>query len=176
MGLSTGSNTPENGTKEIGSEPLEPRPVAQNMKDSDSDGDTATNSGKFDWSEEGLSEPEPSLRATRGRWLWMALMKLAMPVRVFLISIFGTAFFVTPLLVVNLRFREQPAWLQVHVWSLWLTVIWASSCGTYLVVNLIPRFVVGAIGLFGGQIERLKIQVEVSRSSYLNKNHTYMTT
>src|SRR5260221_8468411 len=83
--LSTGSDTPENGTKKIGSETLEPRPVAQNMKDSDSDGDTATNSEKFDWSEEGPSEPEPSLRATRGRWLWMALMKLAMPVRVFLI-------------------------------------------------------------------------------------------
>jgi hypothetical protein len=96
-------------------------------------------------------------------------MKLAMPVRVLLISILGTAFFVTPLLVVNLRFRERPARLQVHVWSLWLTIIWAASCGTYLIVDLIPRFVVGIIRLFGGQIERLKIQVEVWSFPLLNK-------
>jgi len=156
--LSAGSST-----EDIDSEPRKPRSVV--MKDSDSDGDSGTNSlEKFDWSEEEPSEPEPSLRAIRGRWLWIALMKLAMPVRVLLISILGSAFFVTPLLVVNLRFREQPAWLQVHVWSLWLAVIWDASCATYLIVDLVPRFLIGAIRLFGGQIERLKIQVEVGRS------------
>jgi hypothetical protein len=163
--LTTGFLTPENGTKEIKSEFLKSR-FGQEQKDNkDSDSDTATTSSdKFDWSEEEPSEPKPPLRATRGRWLWMTWMKLAKTIRVLLISIFGTAFFVTPLVVVNLRFREQPARLQVHIWSLWLTIIWAASCGTYLIVDLIPRFVVGITRLFGGRIERLKIQVEVCHS------------
>ena len=177
--LATRSSTPEYGTEEIGIEPLKSRPTKQKVnKNSDSDGtDTATTSSdKFDWSEEEPSEPRPPLRATRGRWLWMTWMKLTRTFRVLLISILGTAFFVTPLLVVNLRFREQPARLQVHIWSLWLTIIWAASCGTYLIVDLIPRFVVGITRLFGGQIERLKIQVEVCRSKPYPKNAPTHTT
>jgi hypothetical protein len=157
--LSTGSTTPEKPITEI------PSTQNINVKDSDSDStDTATDSpDEFDWSESELSIPSLPLRATRGRWLWMVLMKLAKPIRVLLIGILGTAFFVTPLLVVNLRYRGQPAKLQIHVWSLWLTITWAAGCGTYLVVDLIPRLVVGVTRLFGGQIERMKIQVEVCR-------------
>ncbi|KAF9528554.1 Mechanosensitive ion channel-domain-containing protein [Crepidotus variabilis] len=146
-------------------EHVKPRPLSDNFgqspQDTDSD-DTATNSSdEFNWSEEDEVTSSPSLRATRLRWLWMGFMKLAKPIRVLLVSALGTAILVTPLLVVNLRFRESPAKLQIHVWSLWLTIIWAAGCATFIVVDLVPRIIVNVTWLFGGHIERLKIQLEL---------------
>ncbi|KDR75368.1 hypothetical protein GALMADRAFT_98777 [Galerina marginata CBS 339.88] len=136
----------------------------EKLDDSEESDTTATGSSdEFNWFEDdnpntGSSEP---VRAKRGRRLWLAFMKLARPVRVLLISILGASVFVTPLIVVNVRFRESFIKAQVHVWSLWFTIIWAASCVTYLLVDMIPRIVIVMTRLFGGQIERLKIQVEL---------------
>ena len=126
---------------------------------------TATNSSdEFDWSEDEEAKADKAqlrVGAKRGRRLWLAFVKLAIPVRVVLVSLIGVAISITPLLVVDFRFPDNPAKTQVHVWSLWLTIIWAASCITYLVVDLIPRFVITVTWFFGGKTERLKVQVEV---------------
>jgi hypothetical protein len=83
-----------------------------------------------------------------------------------LIGLLGAGVLISPLLVVQLKFNQSPVRPQVHVWSLWLSIIWASSCITFLVVDAIPRFVVAVIVLFGGQVERLKTQLEVRFESF----------
>lgn len=134
-------------------------------KSSDTDSDTtATNdSDEFDWDDE--DEPEEKRakqpKAKRGRALYLAIMKLARPVRITLLCLLGAGIFITPLIVVQTRFQSSPAKLQVFVWSLWLTIVWVAACITALVVDMIPRLVVALIILFGGQVERLKIQIEV---------------
>jgi hypothetical protein len=127
---------------------------------------TSTNSSdEFDWDDE-LSATEEgtheSKKARRGRALWLAFMKLARPVRTLLVGIIGTAFFITPLLVVELRFQSNTTVRpQVFVWSLWFSITWATSCATYLIVDLLPKTIVTVILFLGGQVERLKTQVEV---------------
>jgi len=145
---------------------LPPSREATFQDDDSSESDaTATNSSEeFNWDEDGDSSPENAekVQAKRGRRFWLAFMSLARPIRVLLISILGAAIFVTPLLIARFRFNDSPAKIPIFVWSLWLTIIWATSCATYLAVDSIPRIVILVIKLFGGKIERLKSQVEVS--------------
>jgi hypothetical protein len=75
--------------------------------------------------------------------------------------LFGAAILITPLLVVNIRFKDSPVRLQVHVWSLWLTIAWSAACATALVVYAIPHIVLFIIRLFGKSVERLRFRVEV---------------
>jgi len=148
--------------------PNRPPPLSdilnEKLNESDSETTATNSSDEFDWSEE-EEKPPAGLKkldhARRVRWLWLLFMKLARPLRVLVVGCIGAAIFVTPLLVVNLRFRQNPAKLQIHVWSLWLTIIWSASCITYLLVDSIPSMVVAIVRMFGGQIERLKIQIEV---------------
>jgi hypothetical protein len=135
-------------------------------EDSDSNTTSTNSSDEFDWDEEEVASqvesPETGKRARRGRALWLGFMKLARPVRALLVGTLGAAFFIIPLLVVELRFKDKESVrLQVRVWSLWLSITWAASCATYLVVDAIPRTVIYIIFLLGGQVERLKTQIEV---------------
>ncbi|KAF8160952.1 Mechanosensitive ion channel-domain-containing protein [Crassisporium funariophilum] len=144
--------------------PLSHSNAFHEKEDSSSDTTATNSSDEFSWSQDEETKAEnkkSQVGAKRGRRVWLAFMKLARPIRVLFVSLIGAAILVTPLLVVNLRFRENAVKTQVHVWSLWLTIIWATSCATYLVVDLIPRIVIAVTGLFGGKIERLKIQVEL---------------
>ncbi|KXN90176.1 hypothetical protein AN958_04666 [Leucoagaricus sp. SymC.cos] len=138
-------------------------PLAQTQQyDSDI---TATNSSdEFGWDEndEAKEDVGDFVKAKRVRWLWLSFMKFSRFTRVLLVGLFGAAILITPLLVVNLRFRNNPVRLQVHVWSLWLTIIWSAACMTTLVVNAIPHIVLLVTRLFGGQVERLKSQVELT--------------
>ncbi|KAG1840078.1 Mechanosensitive ion channel-domain-containing protein [Suillus subalutaceus] len=136
-------------------------------EDSDSDTTSTNSSDEFDWDEEEVpsqvENPETGTKARRGRALWLGFMKLARPVRALLVGILGAAFFIIPLLVVELRFKDKESVrLQVRVWSLWLSITWAASCATYLVVDAIPRTVIYVIFLLGGQVERLKTQIELT--------------
>ncbi|KAI9574687.1 Mechanosensitive ion channel-domain-containing protein [Boletus coccyginus] len=128
--------------------------------------DTSTNtSDEFDWDEEPSDLEEETRRskhARRGRALWLACMKLTRPVRTLLVAVIGTAFFITPLLVVELKYKSSGVRSQVYAWSLWLSIMWAASCVTYLVVDLLPDTIVTIILLLGGQVERLKTQVELT--------------
>ncbi|KAF8972908.1 Mechanosensitive ion channel-domain-containing protein [Flammula alnicola] len=164
-----GKNLPR--THDFASSP--PRPLSregtleEKAQDSDSDSNSTAStesSDEFDWSEEENPNDDNTgnMQAKRGRRLWLAFMKLARPIRVLLVSMVGAAIFITPLVVVNIRFGDSPAKMQVHVWSLWLTIIWAAGCMTYLSVDFSPRIVIVVTGLFGGNIERLKIQVELT--------------
>lgn len=135
-----------------------------NVDDSDSDTAGTRSSDEFDWFEDEHDQENENgdpLAAKRGRRLWLAFMKLSRPIRALFISVLGAAIFATPLIVVNVRFQESIVKTQIHVWSLWFTISWAAGCGTYILVDAIPRIVIIVTRLFGGQIERLKIQVEV---------------
>ncbi|TFK48756.1 hypothetical protein OE88DRAFT_1663898 [Heliocybe sulcata] len=128
---------------------------------------TATNSSdEFDWEEEdeeeGEKEAKEKTKARRGRAIWLAYMKLARFIRVLLVGALGAGLLIAPLLVFELRFRSSVAEPHVHMWSLWLSIVWAAGCGTYLVVDYVPRFLMWLIVLFGGSIERLQTQIELT--------------
>ncbi|KAF8892116.1 Mechanosensitive ion channel-domain-containing protein [Infundibulicybe gibba] len=138
-------------------------PIQESPSDTDT---TATNSSdEFDWDEDEDSKEKHTerIKARRGRAIWMGFMRLARPFRVMLVAILGAGVLITPLLVVQFRFnRTGPITSQVYVWSLWFSIIWAAGCATYLVVDSIPRVVIAIIVLFGGQVERLKTQLELT--------------
>ena len=125
---------------------------------------TDVEESEFDWDhdEEAAAQPEKvGLEAKRGRWAWKAFMKLSRPVRVITIALLGLCVVVTPLIVVNVKFASSASAIHIHLWSLWLTLIWAAGCGTYLLVDAIPLFVLAVTSLFGGQVEQMKIRLEV---------------
>ncbi len=140
-------------------------PSTSTRASTDSDTTATHSSDEFNWSDDSSSGPKNGdiVKAKRGRLIYLAFIKLSRWIRVLIIGILGCAILITPLLVVQLRFKELASSVrtQVHVWSLWLTIIWAAACATYLVVDAIPRLIVGLIVLFGGQLERLKMQIEV---------------
>ncbi|EJD08533.1 uncharacterized protein FOMMEDRAFT_74431 [Fomitiporia mediterranea MF3/22] len=132
----------------------------------DSPSDTATNSSdEFDWEAEDDAENEKDLekkrKTRRGRKIYGLFMKLARPIRTAIVAIIGAGIFITPLLVVQFRFRDSIVRPHVHMWSLWLSITWAASSVTYLVVDLIPRFIIFVVMLFHGQVENLKTQIEL---------------
>ncbi|KAG1752650.1 Mechanosensitive ion channel-domain-containing protein [Suillus paluster] len=121
-------------------------------EDGDSDTISTNSSDEFDWDEEEVTSqaenPETGKKARRGRALWLGFMKLARPVRTLLVGVLGAAFFITPLLVVELRFKDKESVrpLAQHT-CLWMPV---------------PRIAIYVIFLFGGQVERLKTQIELT--------------
>ncbi|KIM68834.1 hypothetical protein SCLCIDRAFT_897769 [Scleroderma citrinum Foug A] len=140
-------------------------PEDDSTQDADSDSSETNSSDEFDWDEElsVIEDMHEKTKARRGRALWLAFMKLARPVRTLLVGIIGTAFFITPLLVVDIRFHSNSTVRpQVRSWSLWLSITWAAACVTHLVVDAIPKAVVTVILFLGGHVERLKTQVELT--------------
>lgn len=142
-------------------------PAQAQLAHSDSDSTSTDSSDDFDWDEDDEDTKRPSHaekvhRAKRGRAVWLAFMKLARPIRTLLVGVVGTAILITPLLVFQLRFQSNVAQPHVHAWSLWLAIIWAAGCITSIVVDNITRFVIALVVLFGGQVERLKIQLELT--------------
>lgn len=133
----------------------------------DSDGTVTGTEDEFDWDHEdgGTGKTQQGknkqVKGKRLRYVWLLFMKLSRFVRTLLVAVLGAGFFITPLLVVTFQFRESPVRRHVYAWSLWLSIIWAASCVTYLVVDLFPRLIIIVVNLFGGQVERLKTQIEV---------------
>ncbi|KAI0051855.1 hypothetical protein FA95DRAFT_1620196 [Auriscalpium vulgare] len=119
---------------------------------------------EFDWdaADDEPAEALKSSKAKRGRALYLAFMKLARPVRTLIVGILGGGVFITPLLIFQFRFKDSVARPHVHAWSLWLAIVWAAGCVTYLVVDLIPRIFIGILVLFGYTVERLKTQIELT--------------
>ncbi|KAJ3517249.1 hypothetical protein NMY22_g14005 [Coprinellus aureogranulatus] len=130
---------------------------------SDTDGTNETALDEdFDWDRDDESQVvKTEIKAKRGRAIWLAFMKLSRPFRVFLIAFLGVAILVTPLIIVNVRFRASPVKIHVHVWSLWFTINWATSCGTYIFVDFLPHLVIALTSMFGGSVERFKMQLEL---------------
>lgn len=140
-----------------------PTPPQNNSATNSGSDTTATGSSdEFDWNKDDeIKDDVHVVKAKRGRALWLAFMKLARPVRVLLVGGIGVAILISPLLVVETRFKGHNARPQVHFWSLWLTISWAAACITSLFVDIIPNIFLWVIFLFGGHTERLKIQMEV---------------
>ena len=140
----------------------DPHDDGRGHDESDSDTTATNSSDQFDWDQDDdAATAENHTKAKRGRALYLTFMKLARPFRVLLIGILGAGIFITPLIVVELKFKNNEVRPQVHAWSMWLSIIWAAACITYLVVDSIPRMIISVIVLFGGHVERLKIQLEV---------------
>ncbi|KAI0272641.1 hypothetical protein BC834DRAFT_840866 [Gloeopeniophorella convolvens] len=152
--------------KDFAPEPKQGATPSPHSHDIDSSSDTATGTDdEFDWDADEDFAPTPALsevsKAKRVRYLWLLFMKLARPVRTLLVGILGVGIFITPFLVFEFRFKDSVARPHVHAWSLWFAIIWAASCLTYLVVDLLPRLLIGILVLFGYTVERLKTQLEL---------------
>lgn len=136
--------------------------------DSDSDSDGTDSEDDFDWEAEDdarSTKADPLVNATnvrRGRAVWRAFMRLSRPVRTLIIAVLGTGILITPLLVFQLRFNNTPGRIQAHVWSLWMAITWAASCGTYLIVDLAPVLALAVFRLFSHRVERMQITVELT--------------
>ncbi|KAF8216284.1 Mechanosensitive ion channel-domain-containing protein [Mycena galopus ATCC 62051] len=132
----------------------------------DSDSTATDEDDEFDWDEDDEETTQEknaeSNRAKRGRAVYLAFMQLARPIRTFIFGVLGCAILITPLLVFQLRFKSSTAQPHVHAWSMWLSIVWAAACVTQIFVDNIPRVVIALVVLFGGHVERLKIQLELT--------------
>jgi hypothetical protein len=102
------------------------------------------------------------IRAKRGRKLYLYLMQLTRPVRVFIIGLFGTAIALVPFIVVLSAFKGNTVRPQVEVWSIWIAIIWAAGCGTFLVLDWVPPVILKTgVAFYGKAPELFKTYVEV---------------
>ncbi|KDQ19570.1 hypothetical protein BOTBODRAFT_126457 [Botryobasidium botryosum FD-172 SS1] len=121
-------------------------------------------SDEFDWE---LDEKEPAKvtaarKAKRGHRLWLMFMKLARPVRAFIIGVVGSGILIAPMLVFRFQFNDSIARPQVEPWSLWAAISWGLWALTSLLVDLAPRFLMFLIfTLYGKPPEQLKSQLEL---------------
>ncbi|PWN88449.1 hypothetical protein FA10DRAFT_268643 [Acaromyces ingoldii] len=127
---------------------------AESSADETDDFDWDTDSSA-DGNEDVLADGTKRIRAKRGRAAYLALMRLARPVRLFIVGILGTAIFLTPFIVVLAAFKHNPARQEVEAWSIWLGIIWASACGTFLVMDWLPPSVLKIGVAFWGKAPEL---------------------
>lgn len=131
--------------------------------------DSEDETDDFDWGTsdgEGEAAPEQEggkrNRAKRGRKLYQSLMRLTRPVRVVAIGLLGTAIALVPFIVVLVAFKDRPARAQVEVWSIWIAIIWAAACGTFLVIEWVPSVILRlGVAFYGKAPEAFKLYVEV---------------
>ena len=144
------------------SELVDPNAAADDSNDSD---ETVTDTDdQFDWDAEDDAKSQhvaASIKAKRGRLVYRAFLKLPKILRVLLIGAIGAGILITPLLVTRLRFRTSVVQKHAYVWSLWLTISWAAGIITYIVVDLIPHFVLVILRITSYKVERLRVTVEV---------------
>ncbi|KIY69051.1 hypothetical protein CYLTODRAFT_350366 [Cylindrobasidium torrendii FP15055 ss-10] len=145
-------------------DPPTPSPLGRKSTDSSDTDTTATNSSdQFDWNDgeaDHADEFEAS-KAKRLRVVYLAFMKLSKTVRTLLVGILGAGALIAPLLVVQLRFKDSVVRPHVFAWSLWATIIWATGCATYVLIDWLPRLIVGIIFLVGAPVEHFKFQLEL---------------
>ncbi|EIN06056.1 hypothetical protein PUNSTDRAFT_136850 [Punctularia strigosozonata HHB-11173 SS5] len=143
----------------------DPRDHAEHLDGSDTGTDSDTDDDEFDWEadEDSLSvqKQKTHMKARRGRALWNAFLRLARPLRVTLVGMLGAGALIAPLLVFELRFKNSVARPHVFAWSLWFAITWVAACLTFIVVDLTPRVVVAVIDWFDGDMERMKMQIEL---------------
>ncbi|KAI0313274.1 hypothetical protein OF83DRAFT_1165648 [Amylostereum chailletii] len=145
---------------------LNDRPDQDQDHDSGSSGTVTNSDDEFNWDEEDDAASKKKVsegsKAKRGRLIYLMFMKLSRPVRTLLIGILGVGIFITPFLVVEFRFKGSVVRPHVYAWSLWFAIIWAASCVTYILVDLLPKLFIGILVLFGVTVERLKTQIELT--------------
>ncbi|SJX65747.1 uncharacterized protein SRS1_10081 [Sporisorium reilianum f. sp. reilianum] len=107
-------------------------------------------------------------RARRGRRVYLACLRLARPVRMFLVGLIGTAICLVPFIVVTATNNTSSARPQVVVWSIWIAIIWAAGCGTFLIVDWIPPVALRLIiAVYGKAPEVVKTYIEAFMATTL---------
>lgn len=136
---------------------------------------SADESDDFDWdtSSEDDDDDRPRkgakiTRARRGRKIYLACLRLARPVRILLIAMIGTAICLTPFIVVTATDSSSPARSPIIVWSIWISIIWATTCGTFLVVEWLPPLLLRlVIAVYGKAPEVVKTYIEAFMATTL---------
>ncbi|EHS63598.1 uncharacterized protein PGTG_20692 [Puccinia graminis f. sp. tritici CRL 75-36-700-3] len=163
-----------NLAKEIGEEtPLKTAGKGSSTSSSESD---------FDWNETDESELDESERqerkqrklrqaqeleqsihhAKRLRRLYLFLMKFSTPVRTTIIGVLGSGIAITPAILVWLKFTQLSTREHVLAWSLWLSISFATSCATSIIVDILPAIAIKLFELlYGAKPEKLKTQIEL---------------
>jgi hypothetical protein len=119
------------------------------------DTDTESNSSdEFDWDEDDeAASAQPAKTAKRGRRIWQLFIRLARPLRIFLVALLGCGVLITPFIVVLLRFQSVDVVFQhVRAWSIWFAVSWAAACTTALITHIIPHSVVKIVLAIHGKV------------------------
>ncbi|SPO29906.1 uncharacterized protein UTRI_06184_B [Ustilago trichophora] len=137
--------------------------------DESEDFDWDTSSENDDDDDEGRNRKGAKVtRARRGRKIYLACLRLARPVRIFLAALIGTAICLVPFIVVTATNNKTPARGQVVVWSIWIAIIWATSCGTFLIVEWLPPVALRlVIAVYGKAPEIVKTYIEAFMATTL---------
>jgi hypothetical protein len=83
-------------------------------------------------------------RAKRLRKVYLACMRVSRPVRTLMFALIGSGILIIPAIVIWTSYNgsrgrtSQQLRDNIKVWSLWLTIVWSSGCGTSLLVDAIP--------------------------------------
>lgn len=137
----------------------------------DFDWDTSSENDDDDDDDQGDSRGRKGAkvtRARRGRKVYLACLRLARPVRIFLAALIGTAICLVPFIVVTATDNNSSARPQVVVWSVWIAIIWAASCGTFLIVDWIPPVALRlVIAVYGKAPEIVKTYIEAFMATTL---------
>ena len=138
---------------------------------------SADESEDFDWDTSSENDDDEDgrprkgkqvTRAKRGRKIYLACIRLARPVRIFLTALIGTAILLVPFIVVTATNNRTPARAQVVVWSIWLAIIWAAGCGTFMVVDWLPPVALHlVIAVYGKAPEIVKTYIEAFMATTL---------
>ncbi|KAK0528799.1 hypothetical protein OC842_004441 [Tilletia horrida] len=103
-----------------------------------------------------------NIRARRGRAIYLLCMRLARPVRIGILGLLGTAIALVPFIVAITAFKRSPAYGQVVTWSVWVAIIYSTSCATFLLLDAVPTLIMRlAIAVYGRAPEVFKTQVEL---------------
>ncbi|KAJ9476069.1 Small-conductance mechanosensitive channel protein [Pseudozyma hubeiensis] len=107
-------------------------------------------------------------RAKRGRKVYLACLRLARPVRIFLVALIGSAICLVPFIVVTATNNKSAARAQIVVWSIWIAIIWAAGCGTFLIIDWIPPLALRlVIAVYGKAPEIVKTYIEAFMATTL---------
>uniref|UniRef100_V5E9X0 EF-hand domain-containing protein n=1 Tax=Kalmanozyma brasiliensis (strain GHG001) TaxID=1365824 RepID=V5E9X0_KALBG len=153
----------------LGGRTSRPMSVASSADESeDFDWDTSSGEDDDENDEARTRKGAKITRAKRGRRVYLACLRLARPVRIFLAALIGTALCLVPFIVVTATDNGTSARSQVVVWSVWIAIIWAASCGTFLVVDLIPPLALRLVlAVYGKAPEIVKSYIEAFMATTL---------
>ncbi|CAO1617739.1 unnamed protein product [Sympodiomycopsis kandeliae] len=128
----------------------------------DFDWDTSDDDGEDDKVVD--SHGNTKIRAKRGRKVYLFCMRLARPVRVFLLGAFLTVLCLVPLFVVLFGYdSSNKARPHVESWSIWIAIIFASSAGTFIILDWFPPLILKlAVAVYGRSTESFKTYLEVA--------------
>ncbi|KIJ55555.1 hypothetical protein M422DRAFT_57924 [Sphaerobolus stellatus SS14] len=131
-----------------------------------STGTAVTNSSDEFWEdaakEAGEVKAVEGATAKRGRWLYLAFLRLYRPFRVLIVAMLGCAVLITPYIVVRFAFTNSAVRPHVTAWSVWFAITWAAASVISILVDLAPRILLALVFyMFGKPPESLATELEL---------------